>query len=215
MSFWNSLQQSVSDLGSSIASINVGDSARKLVGRAEEQGDPEDDNKDLLEKSHSTNPPRPGCPLVVPEPSKNSANAQGPEAAQNSFFFPRLYGTPTFLKRVSSEKTSPQNTSLDDDTSSSYRTGSIKANAQRFFGTRGLKNSGDAGSIDSSNISTERFNTGNGRTSTGATEDIPGKRKSHALSGKRSSNNSTAISRPSCFTEMPQRWAEVTDTRSG
>ena len=213
MSFWNSLQQVVSDAGTSIASINVGDTARRLVGRGEEQGDNETENTDLLDTSRSFLPPRPGCPLVVPEPTNESANNKGVEGNQNRFF-PRLYGTTNFLKRVSTDTISPQ-TSLDQDFSTAQRTGSFKDNAQNFFNTHGR----DTGTLDTNNGSTGRFNLGRptrlneGRSQPGSTDDFSSKRK--GMSVKRSTKNSTDISKPSCFMEMPQRWAEVTDTRSG
>jgi len=213
MSFWNSLTQVVSDAGTSIASINVGDTARRLVGRGEEQGENETENIDLLDKSRSALPPRPGCPLVVPEPTNDCANNKGAEGNQNSFF-PRLYGTTHFLKRMSTETITPQ-TSLDQDFSTAQRTGSFKDNTQTFFNTHGR----DTGSLDTNNGSTDRFNMGKssllneGRSQSGAMDDFSSKRK--GMSVKRSTKNSTNISKPSCFMEMPQRWAEVTDTRSG
>ena len=215
MSFWNSLSQMVSDAGTSISS--VGDSARKLVGRGEEPGENEAENDDSLEKSRSVNPPRPGCPLVVPDTTNDGSNNKGVEGTPNTFF-PRLYGTPNFLKRVSTDTMTPQ-ASLDQENPNTHRTGSFKAHAQKFFGTHGLTQGGETGSLDSSNVSTDRFQIGksstisDNRSSSGAMEDFPGRRK--GMSVKKGSKNSTKVSKPNCFMEMPQRWAEVTDTRSG
>jgi hypothetical protein len=211
MSFWNSLQQVVSDAGTSI--VNVGDTARRLVGRGEEQGENETENTDLLDTSRSALPPRAGCPLVVPEPTNDYANNKGVEGNQNSFF-PRLYGTTNFLKRVSTDTVSPQ-TSLDQDFPNAQRTGSLRDNAQNFFNTHGR----DTGSLDTSNGSTDRFNMGkssllsDGRSQSGTKDDFSSKRKGRTVKG--STKNSSNTSKPSCFIEMPQRWAEVTDTRSG
>ena len=216
MSFWNSIQQIVSDAGTSIASINVGDSARKLVGRTESQGDNEAETVESLEKSRVTNPPRPGCPLVVPEPSNENASTKGSETTQHSFF-PRLYGTATFLKRVNTDSISPQ-TSVESENPPSQRPGSFKANAQRFFNVHKL--SGDNESLEAVNGgSTDRSSMGKttilneSRKSLASTEDYPGRRK--GVSIKRSSKQSSKINKPNCFMEMPQRWAEVTETRSG
>ena len=209
MSFWNSLQQMVSD---------AGDSARKLVGRGEEQGEAELENGDSPENSRSTNPPRPGCPLVVPEPTKNNTNNKGPEGAQNSFFS-RPFGTPNFLRRIASSDTTSSQVDLDPP--STYRTGSLKPNVLRGFNNRDLKDGVDAGSIDSSNMSTDRFGIRNvtssndGRPSTRVIEDFPSRRKGNTVQGKRACNSSSDMSRPACFMEMPQRWAELTETRSG
>ena len=217
MSFWNSISQMVSDAGTSIASINVGDSARKLVGRGEEVGENEAENNDVLDKSRPGIPPRPGCPLVVPEPSNDNANTKGNEANQNSYF-PRVFGTTSFLKRVSNDPMSPQ-TSLDQDSPMTHRTGSLKSNAQKFFETHGMPDRGETGSLDSPNHPSDRFAMGNpisisdSRSPSKSKEESDGRRK--GMSVKRGKQDSRKISKPSCFMEMPQRWAEVTETRSG
>ena len=218
MSFWNSLSQMVSDAGTSIASINVGDSARKLVGRGEEFGENETENNEAMEKSRPGLPPRPGCPLVVPEPSNDNGNNKGTEPNQNSFF-PRFYGTTSFLKRSSNDQMSPQ-TSLDMDSTMTQRTGSLKSNAQKFFNTHGLSNTGEnTGSLDSPNLPQDRFNmgkpliSGDGRSQTASKDDSGYRRK--GMSVKRGNQSSSKVPKQNCFMEMPQRWAEVTETRSG
>ena len=210
----NSISQMVSDAGTSIAS--TADSARKLVGRGEELEENEAENNDVLDKSRPGLPPRPGCPLVVPEPSNDNGNSKGTEANQ-SCYFPRDFGTTSFLKRVSNEPTiSPQN-SLDQEPPISHRTGSLKSNAQKFFDAHGMPSRGETGSFDSPNHPSDRFNMGksmnDSRSSSASKDDSGGRRK--GMSVKRGKQDSDKISKPSCFMEMPQRWAEVTETRSG
>ena len=214
MSFWNSISQMVSDAGTSIAS--TADSARKLVGRGEELGESEAENNDALDKSR---PSRPGCPLVIPEPSNDNANTKGNEPNQNSFWGNRFVGTTSFLKRVSNDPMSPQ-TSLDQDSPMTHRTGSLKTNAQRFFNTHGMPNSElETGSLDSPNHPADRYSMGksqalnDGRPPSTSKEDSSGRRK--GMSVKRGKQDSGKMSKPNCFMEMPQRWAEVTETRSG
>ena len=83
MSFWNSLSQMVSDAGTSIASINVGDSARKLVGRGEEFGENETEsnskalkrNKQIgMETSAVKTEPKDDSIIVVDDPLEPTEN---------------------------------------------------------------------------------------------------------------------------------------------
>ena len=212
MSFWNSIQQIVSDAGTSMA--NVGDSARKLVGRSEEQCDNEIEDNDAFEKIHPANPPRPGCPLVVPDTVNDGVSSKGSETAQNSFF-PRFYGKASLWQRISTDNASSQS-GLDNDTSSSPRTASLKMTARKFFNAQGLGNGGDAGNVDTAQ---DRFTFGkdstlhDGHSSSGGINDFSGRKKGTSV--KRNIKQSPKIDKPSCFMQMPQRWAEVTDTRSG
>ena len=212
MSFWNSIQQIVSDAGTSMA--NVGDSARKLVGRSEDQCDNEIEGNDAFEKVHPANPPRPGCPLVVPDTVNDGVSNKGPEAAQNSFF-PRFYGKASLWQRVSTDNASSQS-GLDNDASSSPRAASLKMTARKFFNAQGLGNGGEAGNLDTAQ---DRFTFGKdsslqeGHSSSGGIHDFSGRKKGTSV--KRNMKQTHKIDKPNCFMQMPQRWAEVTDTRSG
>ena len=222
MTFWSSIQQIVSDAGTSIS--NVSDSARKLVGRGESQDENDDVSAAHIDsRSRTTNPSRPGCPLVVPDTTdrrNSNVGVGGPDSSQNSFGFAQLVGTTKFLRRVSSQSSSSN--VVSDSSSTPQRTGSLVAAPSGWMSNQSMKSNGNSslsGGSKSSMFSSaaDRFTSisSGGSSGSGDRGDDVFRRANINAHQKRKSPARSTSRKPSCFMEMPQRWAELTETRSG
>ena len=195
MSFLSTIQQLVSDAEDSISSLSIRDGARKLFSGKKT----EDNEKTSLPVKATT--PRFGTPLVVPNPPEQ------PEAGSSS-------PVGAILKKVPVTLTSGVSKTFNSDTLDITFT-HRRASSLRLYG---------GGSLSS--ILPQKgasFEDGDQRYFRNEL-DVPNKiRKKSSIEIKFSERNQSSekaleklnAQSLSCFREMPERWAEVTETRSG